>query len=249
MSRAGIGYNIDKAGELIWNVKNRYKNLGSTIKDAWSPVQNKLHTEWVGPDELSFERVFAEKLCTSYVVANDFVKQVHDVIEAMINDWIEFQETNRLASDLNPSGNRSHSFATVPDADAEIVKAADLSFDDTSMNMGLTSMNSASNIKASISEYVENIKTAVDGMLEPVEEEIKSAFFGNQTTSIQKYIDACHNSMKTVLIAVNDMFTEVDKLAGSRYEAQSTDISQSLDSGVSSVEDAISALGNSRWQG
>ena len=92
-----IGYNIAEINSLILKLNNSYEKLGETMANGWSDVSSTLETEWVGPDELSFEEELAKRICDLYYACkeslNGMVTNIHNIGES----WKEFQKSNVLS--------------------------------------------------------------------------------------------------------------------------------------------------------
>ena len=55
-----IGYNVDKINELMTNIAKNYKELGQKMSEGWSGISSTMESEWIGPDEVSYETALAD---------------------------------------------------------------------------------------------------------------------------------------------------------------------------------------------
>ena len=91
-----IGYNVNKAKELMENIARAYENMGIYTKEQWEGVYRTLQSNWVGEDEQDFETKLAARICTLYVNAYNLAQSSLDTIVGLVNAWYQFQKKNTL---------------------------------------------------------------------------------------------------------------------------------------------------------
>lgn len=243
-----IGYNIKKAEEVAENIADKYSALGNSIADEWPSIVDALHTNWVGEDEADFETKFAERVNTLYSNSSELAKSCIRTIGELCNAWIEFQQKNTLEVSAANNGSLS---ADVDTALAKIgtqdkIVNADPPTLDNNTDRGLADVNSANTIKTKVADYVKAIKAKASELFSEVDS--NSAFFGDQASSVNNYIEKCGNAIAEVSVAIKDLHNALDILAGTNYSDSVEQVSTQIDKGTSSVEEISTNLGDSRWE-
>lgn len=243
-----IGYNINKAEEVVESIAAKYNALGNSIGDDWPSIIDSLHANWVGDDEADFEKKLAERINTLYSNSYTLAKSCVETICGLCNAWIEFQSKNTLDGSTAAS---TSGWFTDKEATAAKIKnlgtivKADPPTLDGNTDRGLASDSSASSIKSTVESYVNGIKAKASELFSEVDS--NSAFFGEQSSSINNYIEKCGNAIAEVSVAIKDLYDALDVLAGTSYTTASSDVSDQINSGASSVEEVSTNLGESRW--
>lgn len=244
-----IGYNIKKAEEVAENIAVKYNALGNSIADEWPSIVDALHANWVGEDEADFETKFAERINNLYFNSSTLAKSCVETIGALCNAWIEFQQKNTLEGSTENNGGLSADVSTVLKTIGTLDKIvnADPPTLDKNTDRGLADVNSANTIKTKVADYVKAIKAKSSELFSEVDS--NSAFFGDQASSVNNYIEKCGNAIAEVSVAIQDLHDALDKLAGINYTASVEEVSTQITKGASSVEEISTNLGNSRWTG
>lgn len=208
-----IGYNADEINNLINSLNASYRKLGETMAAGWDIVSSTLGTEWVGPDELTFEKELANRMCTLYYSCKDSVEGMIGNVRALGQAWQDFQNAN-LMKDVAVLNKVSFDLEAVSLPDYQIetfVKPAERLFT-SSMRMGVTNgEQSATNINKKVTEYVNKIGETVKAMYDTTSS--ASAFLGTSLSdAINNYLKKMATSFSQVTTQVSDMQTTLTAL-------------------------------------
>ena len=250
-----IGYNVSKANELMQDINTAFKNLEGKIYSNWPTLRTKLQTEWVGEDEQDFETKFAETICNMYVNAGNVAQYAINIIENVTNEWYKFQQGNTLSGDastgnsggfLGIGGNKFNLDVPKINPNEKIIQAQLVQLTD-STDRGLTSESSATNIKSSVEEFVNQTKNDTKALFDTID--TGSAFFGSQTSAIKSLIEKAGESISTVTVAVKNLYDALDTLANTNYTTSNDNVSSSISSdAITNMETQVEgAVGTSRW--
>ena len=248
-----IGYNVNKANELMENIARAYENMGIYTKDQWESVYKTLQTNWVGEDEQDFETKLAERICNLYVNAYNLAQSSIDTIDGLVTAWHQFQQKNTLSGEA-AAGNKgglfgigSNKFGT----DKPSIKKEDKIVEphlvqlDNNTNRGLKDASSKSTIQTAIDTFVGQIKAQTATLFDEIQ--TNQAFFGEQTSTIKTYLAKVGDAIAEVTIAIKDMYSALDQLVGTSYASAQSDIQSQFDQAGGNVEQSLNDLGSSRW--
>lgn len=242
-----IGYNVNKAKELMENIAKAYENMGIYTKDQWEGVYRTLQTNWVGEDEQDFETKLAERICNLYVNAYNLAQSSIDTIDGLVTAWHQFQQKNTLSGEGSFSGFGSNKFGI----DKPVIKKDDKIVEphlvqlDNNTSRGLKDASSKTNIQTAIDTFVGQIKSQTATLFDEIQ--TNQAFFGEQTSTIKTYIAKVGDAIAEVTIAIKDMYSALDQLVGTSYASAQSDIQSQFDQAGGSVEQSLTDLGSSRW--
>lgn len=250
---AYIGYNVNKANELMNNIAEAYKNMGIYTRDQWEGVYKTLQSNWVGEDEQDFETKLAQRICDLYINAYNLAQSSIDTIDGLITAWHEFQQKNTLSGGASAGkqggifGIGANKFGTdkpTISKNDKIVEAHLVALDN-STDRGLQSSDSKTKIQSSIDTFVGQIKSKTNDLFDEIQ--TNQAFFGEQTTTIKNYITKVGDAIAEVTIAIKDMYTALDQLTGSSYTKATEDVSSQFTEANSKVDQSLNDLGQTRW--
>lgn len=248
-----IGYNVNKANELMENIANAYENMGIYTQQQWEGVYKTLQSNWIGEDEQDFETKLAERICNLYVNAYNLAQSSIDTIDGLVTAWYQFQQKNTLSGESS-SGNKGgwfgiggNKFGTDKPSikkDDKIVESHLVQLTNDT-NRGLQAADSKAKIQTSVDTFVNQIKAQTATLFDEIQ--TNQAFFGEQTSTIKSYITKVGDAIAEVTIAIKDMYTALDQLVGTSYTTAETDISGQFDTASGNVEQSLNDLGSSRW--
>ena len=232
-----IGYNADEINNLVQTLNSSYQKLGETMATGWDVVSTTLGTEWIGPDELSFETELATRMVTLYNSCKESVAGMIENIRKVGEAWQAFQNANMVsgaaaattvAFDINAVNLGDYQIETV-------VKPAERTFT-SSMQMGVTNgEQSATNINTKVTEYVNTIGETVKTMYDSTSS--ATAFLGaSQSDAINEYLKKMATSFSQIVTQVSDLQTTLTTLV-KNYNDQMAAFTQQisgLDTGVGS---------------
>lgn len=259
---AYIGYNVKQANELMEKIADAYDKLGIYTSQQWEGVSKILQSNWIGEDEQDFEVKLAIRIGNLYVNAHNLVQNSLDTIEGLVNAWHEFQQKNTLAGKDSVGNTGYRNFAGGGNkfgVDKPKIKKAkepsengrggiinlSLASLDNNMDRGLQSADSKAKIQDSINTFVNEIKKQTANLFEEIQ--TNQAFFGDQTATIKSYIDKVGDAVGEVTVAIKDMYTALDQLAGSSYSSTVESVSEQFNQANGNVDASLNDLGNSRW--
>lgn len=240
-----VGFNVKKAEELMEEIAKSYNDLGNYASTAWEGVVRTLHNEWVGEDEQDFEEKLAKRICDLYVnaynLADSSIKTVKNLAEA----WNKFQRENVL----NESASLEFAAITIPDVAitpiAQIVARVTVPLELTT-DRGLRNAGSGGIIQDAITDFVTAIKKKTSELFESISS--NKAFFGDQSGSIDTYIQKVGDAIAEVSIAVRDMYNGVAQLTASHYTDAASSISGQTEGALNEINNKVNeATEGTRW--
>lgn len=237
-----IGYNAEEVNKLIASLNASYQALGETMATGWDTVSSTLGTEWVGPDELSFETELASRICTLYYSCRDSVSGMIENVRKLGQSWQDFQNSN-LIQGVTATTQVSFDVSAVNLGDYQIetaVKPTQRTFT-AGMQLGVTNgQESATNINNKVTEYVNAIGTNVKAMYDQTSS--ATAFLGSsQSDAIDTYLKNMANSFSQIVTQVTDMQQTLTQLV-SNYNAQMEALANTvsgIDTTVSTATDSV----------
>lgn len=221
-----IGYNVEKINELLKKIADSYNDIGESIATGWPSVKTTLQTEWVGPDEISFQNEMAKRVQELYTNCKDAVDDTITNIKKIGDSWREFQEGNVLNSGTLGIGGSTISKDSIADMVIPTVKEYPVSTtvksDETktfsaSTNLGLTNgTQSGSNIQKAVKTYVDDIYTKVKTFYEGLDS--STAFLGgNQSKNIDAYLGKVGAGLGKLTSCMEDLSNALANLASKNY--------------------------------
>lgn len=228
-----IGYNVDKINELMKTISKNYKDLGSKMSEGWSGIRSTMESEWIGPDEVSYETALADNICKLYLSCKETAQGMVTNVRELGRSWKQFQEQNIMEGATSIKLSTEPDNVTLEDFDiAGTVKPGSPNFT-SGMNMGLKEQNSGQVIDNKITEYVDAVYTNVKSMYEALDS--SQAFLGaEQNTKINDYLHnmgaaiarltTCHKDIKARLIELTNKYNEAQSTVGQQVSGISTDI-------------------------
>lgn len=254
-----IGYKVSKTNELMEKIKTSYEDMKLYITDGWDNVISTLHDHWVGEDEQDFEMKLAERICNLYENAYNLAQGSLDTIEGLAISWNNFQKNNTLDGSTSAGfggsglggflgiGQAGNSFGIekpVITHENQVVRAKLITISDDD-DRGLQQLNSASAIQEAVGGFVNSVKEKTNNLFNEIQ--TNEAFFGDQTTTIKNYIEKTGDAIAEVTVALKDMHTALETLAGSSYNRASEDVISQFNDAQSKMDQSLNDLGNSRW--
>ena len=228
-----IGYNVDKINELMTNIAKNYKELGQKMSEGWSGISSTMESEWIGPDEVSYETALADNICKLYLSCKETAQGMVTNVKELGRSWKQFQEQNIMEGAVSNKLSFEPDNVNLEDFDiAGTVKPGSPNFT-TGMNMGLKQQNSGQVIDNKITEYVDAVYTNVKSMYETLDS--SQAFLGSeQNSKINDYLHnmgaaiarltTCHKDIKERLIELTNKYYEAQSTVGQQVSGISTDI-------------------------
>ena len=254
-----IGYNVNKAKELMENIARAYENMGIYTKEQWEGVYRTLQTHWVGEDEQDFETKLAARICNLYANAYNLAQSSIDTIVGLVNAWYQFQKRNTIDGSASAGkaatglggflgiGSAANQFSieapTINKVD-DIVTPHLVPLDNNT-NRGLKDATSKATIQSSVDAFVAQIKAQTDKLFDEIQ--TNQAFFGEQTSTIKSYIGKVGAAIAEVTIAIKDMYSALDQLVGTSYTTAQSDIQSQFTDATGAVDQSLNDLGSTRW--
>ena len=243
-----VGFNISKGRELMENVAKQYNELQLYLGNEWETVYKGLQTEWVGEDEISFEKNFADRINQlnedAYYLVRNTIFQINHLIES----WVEFQSQNVIVGGAAPEVNYSQFIEGVPDVNFvnPVVQAHPQQIT-ADMDRGLVSESSRSKLEEVVTNFVSEVKAKTSGLFESIE--VNQAFFGDQTASIKSYVEQVGKSVGEVSTSVKDLHDALEQLTGTNYQQATSEVNDILNKYTSDVENKVSeTYAGKRWE-
>jgi len=232
-----IGYNIEKINDLTGAIKAAYKDLGDAMGTGWPNVSTTLETQWIGPDEVHFEKTLAKRICDLYTACMETVQTSINNIKSIGDSWKAFQEKNILKAAEGAEAIAAQTLGldiatvTVDAIDISgIVKSGEPTFT-VDMKLGVAEgETSATKINEAINTYVGDIKEKVSTLFNAIKSE--EAFLGgDQATNIDSYLGKISTEVQKLSTTVDDLQTNLTSLVNA-YTQQAT----AINTGISNAE-------------
>lgn len=209
-----IGYNVAKINEMLENIKESYASIKGAITNNWPALSNTLGTEWIGPDEVAFEKELAKRVNKLYSECAETINTTIDNVMNIGQKWKEFQMGNKLENGtVEIESSISEIKAEKVTAEESIVSAAQRTFS-ADTNLGLANGgSSAGTIMDAAQDYVKRIKNTTSRLYDQVG--TSSAFLGDiQSASIQKYLNNIGTSLGRLNACIKDLHDALTNMAG-----------------------------------
>lgn len=245
-----IGYNVNKAKELMENIAKAYENMGIYTEQQWEGVYRTLQANWVGEDEQDFEAKLAARICDLYVNAYNLAQSSIDTIDGLVEAWYQFQQKNTLNGEASEGkkglfgGNRYRLEPPSIKKEPKIIEAHLVQLTNDT-DRGLKDAASKSNIQSAVDTFVNQIKAQTATLFDEIQ--TNQAFFGEQTSTIKGYVTKVGDAIAEVTIAIKDMYNALDQLVGSSYSSAQSDIQQQFTQASGAVDQSLNDLASSRW--
>ena len=234
-----IGYNVDKINELMTNIAKNYKELGQKMSEGWSGISSTMESEWIGPDEVSYETALADNICKLYLSCKDTAQGMVNNVQELGRSWKQFQEQNIMEGAVSDKLSFEPDNVNLENYDFDIagtVKPGSPNFT-PGMNMGLKQQNSGQVIDNKITEYVDAVYTNVKSMYEALDS--SQAFLGSeQNSKINDYLHnmgaaiarltTCHKDIKERLIELTNKYNEAQSTVGQQVGQKTDEISTNV---------------------
>lgn len=224
-----IGYNVEQIKELANTLADNYKNIGEKMAEGWSSLSSKMESEWIGPDEVSYEAELAKNICLIYTNCKETVQGMLDNIKIIGDNWINFQKSNLLDGASIQSGfNLSIELPALKTYDIEtVVKAGNPSFENAT-NMGLKNgETSYSNIKTEFDSYIDGVYTSIKGLYENLD--TSKAFLGTELSAkVSSYLATIGTDLAKLATCHKSLYENLDKLMA-RYKTKESEYANDVD--------------------
>lgn len=241
-----IGYNVTRINELMKELADAYNRCGNTISEGWPAVSQTMQQYWIGEDEQSYEDTFCKRMCEMYVSACNIVKDLTTNLKNLGTEWHNFQQNNLLDGASKSQANFAANLEDVTITPNEKIISVRIANVSDSTDRGVKD-GALSAIQASMSEYLNNIKSSLQDIYAGIDG--STAFLGSQQSStINRYIEAIGGSLGSVVTAANDIYTALEKLTQTSYSQSESEVSSQFNS--SNVQSEIEGqLGDMKWNG
>lgn len=227
-----IGYNVREIKNLMESMQNKGKEIKGAIEEGWPLATSVLSSEWVGPDEHSYETKLADRMIDLYSneatgIRTNLNKYI-DNIAIIGQSWIEFQKGNIL------EGAASTNSAFVELIGSEYYVPSDSptctvtgEVDYNTVNLGLTNgAASAGKITEAIKNYVTEIENKIKSLFSEMES--SKAFLGEtQSAKINEYINTMGVNLGATATLVKDLEEAMQTLTTRNYQQSESNVAES----------------------
>ena len=240
-----IGYNVTRINELMKELADAYNRCGNTISEGWPAVSQTMQQYWIGEDEQSYEDTFCKRMCEMCVSACNIVKDLTTNLKNLGTEWHNFQQKNLLEGASMPTNFAANLEDVTITPNEKIISMRIANIGD-STDRGVKD-GALSAIQSSMSEYLNNIKSSLQDIYAGIDG--SAAFLGGQQSlTINQYIEAIGQSLGSVVTAANDIYTALEKLTQTSYSQSESEVSSQFNS--SNVQSEIEGqLGDMKWNG
>ena len=233
-----IGYNVQKAQELMDQIAATYNKMASTIGGNWISLEAIMKKEWVGPDEVAMQNEIAGRLIQLHKDCHVTVKQVVKNICEIERGWRDFQGRNKVSGGkygVEIDKIKQLEPPSINDSEIEQFVKTNVSLDFAEgINLGLTNgESSAANIKSQAQEFSTSVHSYVSKMYNELD--ASNAFLGgSQATEIDKYLSNIGEGLGRFLSSFKDLYDALDVLAKQNYTDSASQVGTDLNQ--SSIE-------------
>lgn len=237
-----IGYNDEKAKELMNTIAKSYAELGDCMTDGWPTVSTTMNNNWIGMDERDYETKLAKRMCELYINAYTTVSELVKSIKGLADSWYTFQKNNKMSDSDGGSGSSASSGSSaavednpnVPSVTVEQKSVADIIKANTdaisaSVDKGIK-QGGGQAIKTCLKTYHDNVQEKVKALYNKIDS--SNAFLGTQATKINEYIKTIGICVAKMTTEIKDIYDCVDKLtdgATGNYTESNTTVSNSVE--------------------
>ena len=222
-----IGHNLDEINALVKEIEGAYVSLGSTLVEGWGPVTKTLQTEWIGPDESSFEERLAKQVVDLYIASKQNFLDMATNINNIGQGWIDFQNKN-IVTDA-AAGNLTHTFETPNLDEYDVVSAIKATpfVPNGFQNLGIANgETSATTINSSLDTYITSIKDKLSQLGTGLS--ASAAFLGgSQSETIEGYMQAVTTYVGGLMGLVSELQPILTQLV-KNYNEQASAFTQSV---------------------
>ena len=249
--REAIGYNGQKINELMEAISTAYTNLAAKVTSNYETLKPVLRAEWVGEDELDFEKNLVNRLNELYYNAGYLSQAAVNAIRNVADSWKEFQSRNVLdmGTGSNSAGmvNINVSFTDVTITPTEgLIQFQSVDYADN-IDRGLTNgTGSYSAIIGALETFKTKAETDAGAFTD--EFDVNNAFFGGTETGINGFLEHVETSLGAVLTAVKDFVDGLNSLANSNWTTATSKVNEYTTSAKGEVDTLINdSIASTRW--
>lgn len=242
-----IGYNDEKAKELMNTIAKSYADLGDCMTDGWPAVSTTMNNNWIGMDERDYETKLAKRMCVLYNNAYMTVSELVKSIKGLADSWYTFQKNNKMSESEGGSDGASASSnpqttiednPNVPNVTVEqksvsnVIKASTETIS-LSTDKGIKSGGGQA-IKTCLKTYHDNVQEKVKALYNKIDS--SNAFLGTQSSKINEYIKVIGECVAKMTTEIKDIYDCVDKLtdgATGNYTQSNTSVTNSVETAKS----------------
>ena len=239
-----VGFNQKRVQDAIDNIKEMYERMGTNIQKEWVQVIRTLQDNWVGEDEISYEKTLAKKINDLYEDARLCANAGMVTLYNLAKNWHENQKKNILNNAETVATGAFYVTLENISSKGNIVESKPYAIA-IDQDRGLVKESSASSIKEELTSFKNTISKEVSQIVSA--SEISKAFFGVQSESIAKFITNLNSTMAAVVTAFGDMYTAIDTLAGTAYASMANIASEDATQSLSDM-DNLAASAKTRWE-
>jgi hypothetical protein len=256
----GIGYNVGKINALLETLVSSYTIIGRTIGNEWTEVSGILRKNWVGPDEIAYEKDLAGSIKRLFDTCGEAIRMTQRNVITAGENWKKFQmkNTSNFSDGSLISGNTTFQTginhiagakdalsgyaslnglniveARLPRFDIDsLLKINDITFN-INMNMGLQSKLSGTAILNSVQSYAKSIYNQVRVIYDEID--TKSAFIGEeQSVAMSSYLKNMGEDIANLNRCLKNLHDIVGQLteAYTRQEQETAKSATAAQSGI-----------------
>ena len=230
-----IGYQPEKIQELMQDIANSYEKVGETISHGWPNIPKVMQNNWKGVDEQAYEKTIADRINTLYDKTTELVTNMIQTIVKLANAWQEFQNNNRIDTSV-ATANYDFTAPAINLFDMKsVVKLNENTF--AGEKLGIVTGGGAL-IETALTEYKTEIETGIKNIYS--EYESCQAFFGNQTASIDQFIEAVGEAIKRLNTDIDDLMEYVDQHTDTGYSEADTTVSGEMGQAATNIGSGVS---------
>lgn len=241
-----IGYNAVKINTLMSNFGTAYTRLGQELTKNYETLKPILRKEWVGEDELDFEKKLVERLNNLYYNAGLLTQAGINLVRNVAESWKSFQSKNVFGGE-GTQVEINVTFNDVTVTPKETLISFITQTYGANVNRGLT--NGTGSYTAII-EALESFKTQSQTCARnfTTEFDVNSAFFGGTEQGIKNFFDHLEECLASVITAIKDFVDGLNNLANTNYASATSAVSEYATTSKSEIDQLTSdSVGSSRW--
>lgn len=242
-----IGYNVSKINSLMDDIAIKYNTVCADIRTQWAVLKNVLRKEWIGPDEIDFEKRLIERLNKLIESTEILARNSVDVMYELGVAWADFQDKNTISGDSTGVGANIKAGLDKPsNFNKVVIELGNVPSFESTENLGLANAASSLNIQEALTTFVSTVKSKANELFSSID--ASSAFMGaTQTNKLSQLMTGVGDAVGVVATSIKDFETAMFKLTHTSYTTSDSNVGDELSTARSSVNESLNDLGETRW--
>lgn len=235
-----IGYNVEEINNLMKSVARTYENMAEYIGRVWPIFENKMQTEWIGPDEAAYQNEIANRLIQLHNQCRETISSLNTDLFNIGQAWKDFQTKNVVSGgQFTANVNAVATIESVTIADYNLNQLVKTDYNPTfaaGTKLGLTNgASSGANIKNAAKSFADSVHSYAKTIFSQLD--ASNAFLGgNQAVKINEYMTKIGDELGKFLTAFSDLYRAIDSLIVENYNTSESNVSSKVSSNMGNIQ-------------